>query len=267
MRRAELIFVKLGGSLITDKSAVEAVQAETLRRVAREIAAARRERPDMRVVLSHGSGSFGHTAAAAYATHEGVHSAEGWLGFCRVSDAAARLNRLVCAALLGAEIPVVSLQPSASALCRSGVLSQLALEPVAAALQAGIVPLVYGDVAFDVRQGGTIISTETILSYLAERLRPAWLLLAGNTEGVFDAAGKLIPHVTLANFDEVSKALGGSAGTDVTGGMRSKVHDMLALVEKHPGLSVRVLSGLEEGRLREALLQPEGDAGTLITAL
>lgn len=261
-----LVFLKLGGSLITDKTAVESLRSEVLARLAQEIATVRRQRPDLELVVGHGSGSFGHTAAATYRTREGVLSADGWAGFCQVSAAAARLNRIVCEALLNAGVPAVSLQPSASASCEDGVLVELSSEPVQAALGAGIVPLLYGDVAFDRQRGGTIISTEQVLGFLAARIKPSWMLLAGDTQGVYDTAGNVIAHVTKRNFEAIRDALGGSAGTDVTGGMESKVQDMLRLTEESHGLSIRIFSGREPGTMREILLDPHQAVGTLITS-
>jgi len=40
---------------------------------------------------------------------------------------------------------------------------------------AGLVPVVYGDVAFDAIRGGTIISTEEIMEYFSAELSAAWL--------------------------------------------------------------------------------------------
>lgn len=262
----ELIFLKLGGSLITDKTAVESVRATRLERLAREISDVRRRRPEMRLVVGHGSGSFGHAAAATYGTRDGVHGAEQWMGFCQVSDAAARLNRIVCKALLDAGLPAVSLQPSASAICRDGAILELASDPVQVALDAGVVPLIYGDVAFDSQRGGTIISTEEVLAFLAKRLKPHLLLLAGDTDGVYDSNGSVIQHVSNANIAQLRDALGGSAGTDVTGGMASKVRGMLRLAESSQGLSIRIISGTRSGNLKKVLLEPDQAAGTLITA-
>jgi hypothetical protein len=46
--------------------------------------------------------------------------------------------------------------------------------------------------------------------------------------------------------------------------MASKVGAMLELVQAHAGLAVRVFSGMEAGRLRQALLDPAGAGGTVI---
>ena len=262
----ELIFLKLGGSLLTDKLGEESLRAAVLTRLAGEIRSAREERPGLRLVIGHGSGSFGHVAAARHNTQDGVVSPPGWRGFAHVSDAAARLNRTVCAALLEAGVPALSLQPSASARCVDGALTKMASAPVRLALAGGLVPLLYGDVAFDTVRGGTIISTESVLGYLAGILQPSWLLLAGDTPGVHDQAGEVVPRVTRANRDRFAAALAGSRGTDVTGGMAGKVDAMLDLTAANPGLTARIFSGLEEGRLRHALLRPGEGPGTTIRA-
>ena len=260
------IFLKLGGSLITDKTQVETVREDVLVRLAAEIAQARRENPALRLMLGHGSGSFGHVAGARHGTRQGVQDAAGWRGFAEVSDAAARLNRRVLGALLAADVTAVSLSPSASVGCVDGRIHTIASQPVQAALAAGIVPVVYGDVGFDAVRGGTIVSTEEVMMALAGEIRPSWLLLAGETTGVFDQSRRVIPAITRANIAEIEAALGGSRGTDVTGGMASKVQSMLALVDQLPQLSIRIFSGLEPGNLVQTLLHSAEAGGTLLHA-
>jgi isopentenyl phosphate kinase len=125
--------------------------------------------------------------------------------------------------------------------------------------------LVYGDVSIDEIRGGTIISTETVLSYLAHHLPIKQVLLLGETEGVYDLEGNIIPEITPQNITQVEQSLGGSGGTDVTGGMRSKVLEMLTLAKSFPDLTIRIMDGRVPDLLYEALrgtIQP----GTLISA-
>jgi isopentenyl phosphate kinase len=258
-----LVFLKLGGSLITVKDQPRALRAELLARLMVEIAAARRERPELSLVLGHGSGSFGHLEAAKHGTRQGVRSAAEWAGFAAVQAAAADLNHLVVAAANAAGLPVLNLPPSASAVCADGMIESMALEPLRAGLDHGLVPLVYGDVAFDQVRGGTIISTEDIFGYLAPRLPPGLILLAGIEPGVLTRwpDGEVVPRLAPgARLGEV----GGSHGYDVTGGMASKVQQMLFLVSARPGLEVRIFSGQPAGAVRAALLG-EAAYGTVIS--
>jgi isopentenyl phosphate kinase len=259
-----MIFLKLGGSLITDKTGVEVVHSDVLARLAAEIAKARAAKPDLQLLLGHGSGSFGHVAAAKYGTRSGVQTAEQWHGFAEVSSAASRLSKIVTDALLAVDVPAISFQPSASAVCEDGHITQLATATIHHAFKHNLIPVIHGDVAFDIQGGGTIISTEEVMMTLAGDIRPSWLLLGGITTGVYDAQQQVIPMITRANFAEVETALGGSHGTDVTGGMSSKVMGMLDLVDRQPNLSIRIFSGLETGLLETLLLEPGTRSGTLI---
>jgi isopentenyl phosphate kinase len=259
---SELVFVKLGGSTITDKMTPETPRHHAIARIAGELAAAREERPGLRLVLGHGSGSFGHVLARRHQTRAGVHGPDQWRGFAEVAAMAARLNRIVADALLAAGLPVWSLQPSASARCRGGSLVAMDTGRLERALAEGLVPLVYGDVALDDLQGGTIISTEQILVYLARHLRPARLLLATDVDGVLERDldnglwERTIPHVSAANWEVVRESLSGSQAPDVTGGMLAKVREVLDLTRDVPGLEAHIFSGEVPGRLKQVILDP-----------
>jgi len=259
-------FVKLGGSLITEKRTPNTFRADAAARAAQELSSALAEHPNLKLLIGHGSGSFGHVAAKKYGTIHGVRSREQWHGFVEVAAAAAELNELMAKTLRAQGLPILRFQPSASARCRDGELIVMAVEPIRAALDNGLLPLVYGDVALDEVRGGTIISTETIFFYLARHLPVKRILLLGEVEGVLDTDGSLIPLITPLNLGEVEQALGGSAGTDVTGGMETKVREMIALARLVPGLRIRIISGLIAGNLERALKDPDAALGTLITA-
>ncbi len=109
---SDVVFLKLGGSLITDKRQAETPRPDVIARLAAEIAAARAQVPTMQLVIGHGSGSFGHVVGRRYGTRAGVESAVDWYGFAATADAAARLNRIVVAALLAADVPAWAIQPS-----------------------------------------------------------------------------------------------------------------------------------------------------------
>ena len=268
---SELVFVKLGGSVITDKTQSETARPDLIARMAREVASALAQRGGLRLVLGHGSGSFGHMVARRFGTREGVHGAEAWRGLAEVATVAARLNRMVVDAFTGAGIPVWSLQPSASAHCEGGVLKSMEIAPVTQALEHGLVPVLYGDVALDQSQGGTIISTEQIFAYLAHRLRPDRVILVGTVDGVFDTdplsepAARRIPEISEENWASVRTLLGGSHGTDVTGGMLAKAEEMINLARQIPGLEIQLISGESVDALKMALLGSRGSlSGTII---
>ncbi len=263
----QLCFLKLGGSLITDKGREQTVLPEVLARLADEIAATLATRPDLQLVVGHGSGSFGHAEAKKHGTRQGVRTPEQWRAFADVAHVAAKLNRHVLDALRAAGIPAINAQPSASVVCRDGAIVEMAVTPIQHALDGGLVPVVYGDVAVDEVRGGTIISTEDEFRYLATRLHPApsEILLAGIERGVLTRwpDGDVIPLITPQNIESLRPALRGSHAADVTGGMESKVLEMLAQAQAMPGLSIRIFSGVEAGVVKRALLR-EVVEGTVV---
>ncbi len=270
----DLVFVKLGGSLITDKTRAETSRPDVIARLAKEVYQVLEARPGLRLVLGHGSGSFGHWHAIQHGTRDGVHGRGAWLGFTQVAASAARLNRIVTDIMLDAGLPVFAIRPSSSARCRDGLLLHLDVDPIRRALAEHLVPLVHGDVAFDQDRGGTIVSTEEIMAYLAVELQPSRILLLGETPGVLKAIGRsegpqlgVIPLITPGNIEEVAGSLGGARGPDVTGGMVTKVRQMLALVQSNPGQQVHIMSGLEPGLLTRVLLDAELEVGTRILSL
>jgi isopentenyl phosphate kinase len=256
-----LVFLKLGGSLITDKDRPHTARMEVLKRLAGEVAQARGANgrspsPGLRLVLGHGSGSFGHTAARKYGTRLGVHSPLDWSGFAEVWKEARALNQIVVDALVDAGIPVIAFPPSTSVTARDGQVLRWDLSPLQAALSAGLVPLVNGDTIFDEQRGGTILSTEDLFIYLARHLHPARILLAGRETGVwedFPTCTRLIETITPKNFPALIERIGGSASVDVTGGMLEKVRTMLELAEGLPGFEAHIFSGIEAGNVRRAL--------------
>ncbi len=264
----QLVFLKLGGSLITDKRAAETVRPDVIRQMAATIAAVLHQHPTLRLLIGHGSGSFGHVFGRRYGTRAGVSGREQWYGFAATADAAARLNRIVVTALLEENVPAWSIQPSVALRCRDGVVEEGPGAAICLALERGLTPVIFGDVALDSVRGGTIASTEEIFEPLVAHLQPQRLVLAGEVDGIYMADPLLfpdaerIPIVTPRLLDTLAADLGGSHGVDVTGGMRAKVEQSLAMVRTNPGLEIVICSGLRPGLLAAALRGEH--VGTLI---
>jgi isopentenyl phosphate kinase len=266
-----LIFVKLGGSVITDKTGQEAPDLATIRGLAAALRAALDgAAPGDRLIVGHGSGSFGHTYARRYGVHTGIAAGGDWMGFALTAAAALRLNRIVVDELLAAGVPAISFQPSATLVAERGAIVGWDTGAIARALDHGLVPVVHGDVAFDTVQGSAIISTEQLLEALAltADLRPARVVLVGEA-GVYtddpraNRGAQRIPRIDAANIAAVLRGAGGSHGADVTGGMRAKVELAWRLVQAIPGLAVQLV-GPEPTLVTRALLGQAAGEGTLI---
>lgn len=265
------IFLKLGGSLITDKDQPYTPRLEKLKSLALEIKTVLDSDPELTLILGHGSGSFGHTAAKKYGTRDGIahfkqeetqppalalRQRQYWNGFAEVRYQAAELTRYVIQTLLAAGLPAIPFSPSGSMVSKDRKIISHNFEAIQKALDARLLPVVHGDVAFDQTLGGTILSTEDVFAFLAEQLPPTGVLLAGIEAGVwadFPARTRLVKEITPLVYGQMSCGIGGSASTDVTGGMKAKVEEMLGLIRNNPGLTVQIFSAEPEGFLTRAL--------------
>jgi len=251
-----LVFLKLGGSLITNKAGIQQPRLRLMRRLFGEIRAGMEANPDLQILLGHGSGSFGHVPASKFGTLQGVQTQEEWQGFGEVWQAAHTLNHIVMNELAIAGLPAMAVSPSSAIVSRNREILDWEIAPIQAALSAGILPVVFGDAVFDQTLGGTILSTEDLFVHLAPRLHPARILLAGEEKGVwadFPQKKHLIRVITPYSLRKMDQQPDISKYVDVTGGMRQKVEMMVTLVESNPAVAVSVFSGSQPGALFNAL--------------
>ncbi len=252
----DVVLVKLGGSLITDKRGDCTPRLPVIERLAREIAAAQ-PRMRERIVLGHGSGSFGHAAAARHGVGSGPLDRQALTGASETRARAAELHALVTSHLLAAGLAPFTWAPSSALVARAGAPCGAHLEPLIAALDSPLLPVTYGDVVLDREWGASICSTEAVLRYLAGRLerrgyrvrRALWL---GATEGIYDREGSVVPRIDRGNYGRVRRMIGSTAGTDVTGGMLLRLETARSLARR--GIESWIADGRIPGLLTAGLL-------------
>lgn len=260
----ELILVKLGGSLITDKTKPFTPKEAVIRRLGREIKEALRSFPG-KIIIGHGSGSFGHTVAAKYKTQEGLINKKSIEGLALVADAAIQINRIVIKNLLKVGLPVFSFAPASFLTATDQRLNKAFLKPILELLKQGLIPVIYGDVILDSQKGCCIFSAEKILNIFAKNLKKEFNVLriihCGDTDGVYDDNRKTIPVITQNSFREFQKAIGAAGTTDVTGGMLHKVSESLKIARL--GTSSFIMNGKKPGNLKKTILGRKVE-GTLV---
>ncbi|MFW6321608.1 MAG: isopentenyl phosphate kinase [Halohasta sp.] len=227
MAADELVVLKLGGSVITDKDRPETVDDDALNSVLDAVTTALEdEDTSFRLVVVHGGGSFGHVHAADHgvSTTDGTHEAR---GANAIHAAMKRLNRVVVDRLHERDVAALPVHPlSVAARDREGNLS-LPATAVEGLLAEGFVPVLHGDVIAHAGEGVTVLSGDEIVTSLADSLGASRVGLCSTVPGVLDADGEVIAEI--GSFEQVQSVLGESESTDVSGGMAAKVQELLDL--------------------------------------
>ncbi|QQS38939.1 isopentenyl phosphate kinase family protein [Candidatus Woesebacteria bacterium] len=241
----KLTLIKLGGSLITDKTQPFTERKGTIARLARELSNIQNDK-SRKFIIGHGGGSYPHFPAKKYQTNLGVINDNSYMGIAKVQDAASKLNRILTEQLIKANIQAVSFSPSSFMISNKGKIVSSYIKPIIVALNNKIVPVVYGDVIFDQTVGCTIASTEMVLNHLARSFRHTYeiekIIYCGITHGVYDRHGKTIEKIDAKIYSKIQNEIGSSAGIDVTGGMNTKVKEALEL-SKRENISSYIING------------------------
>jgi isopentenyl phosphate kinase len=214
--------VKLGGSVVTDKSEPETIDSEALAGAADAIADA--DVADL--ILVHGGGSFGHHHAAAHGVtdSEGTHDAAGVLA---IHDAMRELNDAVVDALQDRDVAALPVHPLSAGHRDADGVTTFPSAQVETMLAEGFVPVLHGDVIAQSEEGATVLSGDEIVTLLARQLSADRVGLCSTVPGVLDTDDTVVERID--SFESVADALGASDATDVTGGMAGKVRALLEL--------------------------------------
>jgi isopentenyl phosphate kinase len=231
----ELVVVKLGGSVVTDKSKPFSYRGKVVSSLGRAMA-----NSGQTIVLVHGGGSFGHPVAKQYGLSSSSSRATAE-GVSRTREAMLRLNQLVCASLSQAGLHPYTFTPFT--LFRE---AKDAAEWIDALLDSNLTPITFGDVVPDER-GFRILSGDTICLELSRLLRPARCVFAFDVDGIFDERGRLIKEVDAS----VLKQLKEKKADDATGGILLKVTEALKIASRTTQVSF--VSGFSAKEFSKAL--------------
>lgn len=229
----ELIIIKTGGSIITDKKSERPkVNYENLEKIAKEIADCYKK-GDFGLVLVHGAGSYGHPIVKQTGIHKGIRNEDNLVDFAETQRLQNELNSEVVKIFIKHGLPAMPHQASSHAIMYDKKLIVMNVNAIKGLLEIGIVPVLYGVPAYDEKQKCSILSGDQIAPYLAKELDAKKIIHVTDVNGIFtsdpnmDSSAEHIPEITRANLDYVKEKLSGSRNVDVTGGMFNKVSALL----------------------------------------
>ena len=218
---SDRILLKLGGSVITDKKTDCAINHDQLSFIASAISRA----GTGGIVIVHGAGSCGHPEAKRYQLDKGAVAGK-TDGIYVTHRAVSRLNNAVVEALREKGVAAVGVHPLHAAVADNGRLVAFEYRHLEKMLMLRMVPVIHGDVVMDLSRGTCIVSGDQLVRYLAVGLNISRVGLATDVPGVLDG-GHVVPEITRKTAPSLQ--IGNSMHTDVTGGMRGKINELLGL--------------------------------------
>jgi len=265
-KNEELTIIKLGGSLLTDKSIPYHMRRDKFGDIAREI-----KETLKRVIIIHGVGSFGHPPVKKYELYKGYTGPENLINLAKTQSLVFELRIEFTKALQEQGINAMIFLPSSQIVAENMRIKEFFLEPVKRYLDMGMVPVLGGDVVVDRSMGFSVCSGDTIAVYLAEKLGAKRLIFASDVDGIYtddpkkNPQAKLIPEINLKEVESLAK-ITGSQFTDVTKGMAGKIEAIKKyrkIIEM--GTEVVFLSMLTYGNLKAYLSRDPKAKFTKIT--
>lgn len=244
-----MILIKLGGSVITDKSQYKKFNREQTSRLCREIAESGRS-----VMIVHGAGSYGHVLAKRYSIQKGLVDFGQVAPAAMVHHDAMELGLLVTSELMAVGIPAASLSPGSCFVMDQGHIAVENDEVIRRMSHVGIMPVTHGDVVMDRQKGFAIVSGDEMMEVMARIFKPERVVFVSDIDGLYDSNPKenpdarLIPEVTQEVLDGVSSE---EDVADVTGGVRNKMEAMLRMCS--PERDCVLVNGTVPGRLLSLL--------------
>lgn len=228
MAEQKRLMLKLGGSIITDKSGDCAVDTAKLSAIADTIASwCRGPGAGSGLVIIHGAGSCGHPEAHRYHIKDGVGK-ENREGVYVTHASVSSLNRAVVESLRSRGVEAVGIHPLGACVTEEGRIAAFIDGALEEMVRIGIVPVLHGDVAMDRTRGACIVSGDQLVSYLAAALTIQKIGLATDVPGVL-SEGNVVPEITRQTVSRIK--IGNSSHTDVTGGMSGKIRELLELAD------------------------------------
>src|SRR5213594_2149739 len=245
-----MLLVKLGGSVVTEKTHLRTPRSAAIRRLAGELASLREP-----LLIVHGAGSYGHILARRHRLNEGGPTLPRRLAAAAVQADVRELDGLVVRALNRAGLAAIPIPPSAVLALDDGRVSTMDLTPFLEFASMEFTPVTFGDVVRDVRRGFSVFSGDLLMLELARAFRPKRAVFAADVDGLFTTdpkrrrAARLLETVGPDDLSRIE--FSSSSRTDVTGSIEGKLRRMFEIAD-HAGECL-IVNGNVKNRVRDAL--------------
>jgi isopentenyl phosphate kinase len=259
----ELTIIKLGGSLLTDKSKPYTARKSIIATTAKELKECIDEGLIEKLAIIHGVGSFGHPPVLEYKLYKGFTGPEQFIPLSKTQGIVNEFRLMIAKEFEEAGLPVNLLHPSSMLVSENMRIMKASFESLKGWMTLGMIPLLGGDVLYDTVMGFAIGSGDELAIVLAREFGAKRLIFALDEPGVYDRnpktnpEAKLLPEIDINDLDRFLEQMEQSGKADASGAMKGKlsyiasVKDLIKI-----GLDTALLSMMKYGTLK-ALLSGE----------
>jgi isopentenyl phosphate kinase len=237
--------LKIGGSLITDKTRDSTFRRDTARRLADEVAAVGQP-----IVVLHGTGSFGKPPASRFGYLDGFLSRQRAPVVSQVEGLLDDLRCQFLEVLRSAGVAAYQLTPTAVFRTSHGVISACADAPVRSLLERGLCPVISGAIVVDEQRDFAVLSSDLMAAALAAMLPAQRLVFATDVPGLMSAGAAGPVKIIHADDDRIDSWLD-DVPEDVSAGMRGKL--TAGFLAAQAGVVVQIVDGRAAGRVFQSL--------------
>lgn len=257
-----LYILKLGGSVITYKDRIGASVEDSIRRpLLEKIAKTLKKtvsRKRFQLILIHGAGSPGHQLAHKYKLKEGTRSDNRKLkGSIFLQNVNQKFDNAILKIFIDNGLNVTPIHTASVIVQNNKNISYFYMGTIKEALKNNCIPILYGEMVFDVKLGMTVCSGDAIASYLAKRMEIRKIFFASDIDGIFtedphlNKNARLIEEIDLKNIEKKIK-LSQSHNIDVSDGLRGKINEFKKISSASLE-SIEIFNGLNIKNYEKAL--------------
>lgn len=267
----DLTVIKLGGSLLTDKSKPYEARTSVMESTAREIKSCVDEGIIENLVIVHGVGSFGHPPVLEYKLHKGYTGSEQFIPLSKTQRVVNEFRHMITKVFQEAGLPVNLLHPSSMVVADKMRIVKTFFDSLEGWMSLGMVPLLGGDLLYDTAMGFSVGSGDLLAVELARQLGAKRLIYAMDVAGFYSDNPKtndnanLMGQISLSTLIKILKDMEQKGAVDASGAMKGKLYSISTasdLISK--GLDVTLLSMIKEGNLTSLLKGQEVECTKII---
>jgi len=260
----ELTVIKLGGSLLTDKSKPYEARKSVIESTATELRECIDEGLIESLIIIHGVGSFGHPPVLEYKLHKGFTGPEQFIPLSKTQGIVNEFRLLLTNVFQEAGLPVNLLHPSSMVVAEKMRIKSTSFEPLKGWLALGMIPFLGGDLLYDTAMGFSVGSGDELAIVLTRHLDAKRLVFAMDESGIYDDNPKKNPganilrEININDIDAVIENLKDAEQVDASGAMMGKllsIRGVKDLIER--GLETTLLSMMNFGNLKALLKEQD----------